>query len=81
MNWTLARAKDQLSEVIRQAQEFGPQRITVRGERKAVVISEEDYEALCAPDAPKTLKELLLRMNLEGLDLERDQTPARDLDL
>lgn len=81
MSWTLARAKDQLSEVIRQAQEAGPQRITVRGEPKAVVISNDDYEALCDPNAPKTLKELLMRMNLEGVDLERDQTPTRDIDL
>jgi antitoxin Phd len=81
MNWTLARAKDQLSEVIRQAQESGPQAITVRGERKAVVLSEADYEALRDPNAPKTLKELLLRLNLEGVDLTRDQTPARDIDL
>ena len=53
----------------------------MRGEPKAVVISNDDYEALCDPDAPKTLKELLMRMNLEGVDLERDQTPTRDIDL
>ena len=80
MTWTLARAKDQLSEVIRQAQEAGPQTISVRGQAKAVVISREDYEALCAPDAPKTLKALLQQMNLEGVDLTRDQTPARDIE-
>jgi prevent-host-death family protein len=81
MTWTLAKAKDQLSELIRQAQEAGPQRISVRGEPKAVVISSDDYEALCDPDAPKTLKELLLRMNLDGVDLTRDQAPARDIEL
>lgn len=80
MTWTLARAKDQLSELIRQAQEAGPQKISVRGEPKAVVLSNDDYEALCAPNAPKTLKELLLRMNLDGVDLERDQTPTRDIE-
>jgi prevent-host-death family protein len=81
VSWTLARAKDQLSEVIRQAQQAGPQKITVRGEPKAVVLSNEDYEALCDPGAPKTLKELLMRMNLEGVDLSRDQTPTPDVDL
>ena len=81
MNWTLAKAKDQLSEVIRQAQSFGAQGITVRGERKAVVLSAAAYEALRDPDGPRTLKELLLRMNLDGVDLARDTTPARDIDL
>ena len=81
MNWTLARAKDHLSEVIRQAQEVGPQAITVRGQRKAVVLSDADYEALRDPNAPRDLKELLLQLNLEGVDLTRDQTPARDIDL
>lgn len=80
MDWTLARAKDQLSEVIRQAQERGPQRISVRGENKAVVISNNDYEALCDPDAPKTLKDLIRMLDLEGVDLTRDQTPARDIE-
>jgi antitoxin Phd len=81
VTWTLARAKDQLSELIRQAGEAGPQTISVRGEAKAVVISADDYAALCDPDAPKTLKALLRNFNLEGVDLDRDQTPARDLDL
>jgi prevent-host-death family protein len=81
MTWTLARAKDRLSEVIRQAREAGPQTISVRGEPKAVVISREDYEALRDPGAPKTLKDLLRAMNLEGVDLARDQRPPRDIDL
>lgn len=80
LTWTLARAKDHLSELIRHAREAGPQRISIRGEAKAVVLSNEDYEALCDPNAPKTLKELLLRMNLEDVDLSRDQTPACDIE-
>jgi antitoxin Phd len=81
MNWTLASAKDHLSEVIRRAQDCGPQTITVRGERKAVLISEADYAALRDPAAPKTLKELLRTMDLEGVDLTRDPRPTRDIDL
>lgn len=80
MTWTLAQAKDQLSEVVRRAAQ-GPQVISVRGKDAAVVLTTEDYERLRAPDRPKSLKDALRRMNFDGVDFERDQTPARDLDL
>lgn len=81
MNWTLARAKDRLSEVVRRAIDQGPQTISVRGQETAVVLSKVDYEHLLDPGAPKTLKDLLEGMNLDGVDLSRDQTPTRDLDV
>ncbi len=43
--WTITDAKARLSEVIRAA-EKEPQRITLRGEEKAVVISSEEYRRL-----------------------------------
>ncbi|MGH6955030.1 MAG: hypothetical protein ACREEW_00010 [Caulobacteraceae bacterium] len=36
MTWTLGRAKDRLSELIRQAGAAGPRRISVRGEELLV---------------------------------------------
>lgn len=33
------------------------------------------------PNDPKTLKDLLRAMNLEGVDLTRDPSPTRDIDL
>ena len=81
MNWTLARAKDHLSELVRRAALDGPQTISVRGQDAVVVISKADYEQMCDPGAPKTLKELLMGLDLEDMDLARDQTPARDLEL
>lgn len=80
MSWTLAQAKDQLSEVVRRAIDDGPQTISVRGRETAVLLSKLQFEQLLAPDAPASLKELLLGMNLDGVDLDRDQTPTRDLD-
>ena len=81
MPWTLARAKDQLSEVIRQAVGQGPQPITIRGRETAVVLSKADFDRLCDPGAPRTLKALLGQMNLDDLDLTRDPLPPRDIDL
>lgn len=80
MSWTLAQAKDQLSEVVRRAIDDGPQTISVRGRETAVLLSKLQFEQLLAPDAPASLKELLLGMNLDGVDMDRDQTPTRDLD-
>lgn len=81
MSWTLAQAKDQLSEVVRRAVDQGPQTISVRGQDTAVVMSKADYEHLKDPQAPATLKDLLSQMDLEGVDLARDPSPPRDIEL
>ena len=39
MNWSLARAKDNLSEVIRRSRTEGPQEISIHGQDAAVVLS------------------------------------------
>lgn len=80
MSWTLAQAKDQLSEVVRRAIDDGPQTISVRGRETAVLLSKMQFEQLLSPDAPANLKDLLLAMNLDGVDLSRDPTPTRDLE-
>ena len=46
MNWQLQDAKNRLSEVVKRARSEGPQTVTVRGERAAIVMSAEDYDAL-----------------------------------
>jgi prevent-host-death family protein len=79
-DWTLADAKDQLSEVVRRARRQGPQTISVRGERAAVVISATEYDALTKPDHARSLKDLIRSMNLDGVDLTRDPRPPRDID-
>ena len=56
--------------------------INVRGEQRlSVLVSQRVGDALTSADAPKTLKDLLRGMNLEGVDLTRDQRPPRDIDL
>lgn len=81
MNWSLAKAKDNLSEVVRRAASEGPQSITVHGEETALVVSKADFDLMRDADTPKTFKDWLRAMNFDGVDLARDQTPARDLDL
>ena len=48
MDWQLQDAKNQFSKVVQKARFEGPQEITVRGERAAVVLSAKDYDALRA---------------------------------
>jgi antitoxin Phd len=81
VNWTLAEAKNRLSEVVRSAHEKGPQSITVRGRETAVVLSRADYDQLVRPDRAKDFKAFLLSIpSLDGVDLERDETPPRDFE-
>ncbi len=47
--WTLERAKNQLSEVVRRALAHEPQFVTRGGHDAVVVLAKEDYERLVAP--------------------------------
>jgi prevent-host-death family protein len=66
LNWTLAKAKDQLSRVIRQAVDEGPQTISVRGRQTAVVIGKEEYDRLRPAKAPRDFKAFLLAIPSKG---------------
>jgi len=78
MDWKLAEAKMKLSEVVRRALTEGPQWIR-RREDAVVVLSERDYERLTGQRPG--FKELLLDgPGLEGVDLERDASPMRDVE-
>lgn len=48
MEWQLQDAKNQFSKVVQKARHEGPQEITLRGERTAVLLSARDYDALLA---------------------------------
>jgi len=79
MVWKLADAKNRFSEVVRRALSEGPQRIQ-RREDAVYVVSERDYERL-AGRKQDFIEFLLDAPDLSELDLERDRTPLRDLDL
>lgn len=48
-SWALQDAKNKLSEVVQRAGSEGPQELTVRGKRTAVVISAAEYDKLIGP--------------------------------
>jgi prevent-host-death family protein len=58
MDWPLQDAKNRFSEVVQRARREGPQTVTLRGERAAVVLSAADYDALTR-DRPSLVDDLL----------------------
>ncbi|GJM45216.1 MAG: antitoxin [Gemmatimonadota bacterium] len=79
MDWKLAEAKDKFSEVVRRALADGPQRV-MRRKEAVVVVSEREYQRLTG--ARTSFKDFLLDApDMGGLDLSRDPSPARDVDL
>ena len=79
MNWRLAEAKNKLSELINLTLTEGPQRI-MRRQDTVIVITEAEYNKLTGKQ--QTFKEFLMNgPGMEGLDLKRDSTPMRDVEL
>jgi prevent-host-death family protein len=79
--WQLQEAKNRFSEVVRKASEEGPQTVTKHGKDSVVVLSAEDYRKL---EQPKTsLVEFFQKSPLSKveIDLKRDTSPARSVEL
>ncbi|MFC5824490.1 type II toxin-antitoxin system Phd/YefM family antitoxin [Nonomuraea insulae] len=79
--WQLQDAKQHFSEVVRKAHDEGPQVITRHGKDVAVLIDMEEYRQFTGkqPD----FKEFLLSAPdwSDDLDLERDKSLPREVDL
>jgi prevent-host-death family protein len=58
MNWHLQDAKNNFSKVVQLARDEGPQTVTLRGHRAAVVLSAEDYDRLVS-SKPSFVEHLL----------------------
>jgi prevent-host-death family protein len=81
-NWQVQEAKNRLSELLRCAEEEGPQVITWHGQDRAVVLSAEEYRRLSKPAARKDLKSLLLGgPRVEGFEAVSARIIPRDVDL
>jgi prevent-host-death family protein len=79
MEWNLADAKNRFSEVVNRALSEGPQTIHRRKDT-VVLVAAAEYERLTGRLHP--FKEFLAQgESFEGLDLERDRSPGRDVPL
>ena len=75
--WQLQEAKNRLSQVVDDAVNRGPQIITRRGKKVAIVLSLAEYRRLTASQG--SLSEFFRASPLVGasLTLDRDQSDAR----
>jgi prevent-host-death family protein len=84
MDWPLQDAKNHFSKVVQRARAEGPQVVTLRGERAAVVLSAADYDALRA-GRPTLVDDLLAGPawddDLAETISARAKTPSRDVAL
>lgn len=80
MEWQMAEAKNKFSELMNRAISEGPQRVRRRKKDGVVVLSDGDYERLTGQQ-PDFKAFLMMPVGLDELDLTRDQSPGRDVDL
>ena len=79
--WALQDAKARLSELVRLAMEHEPQEITLRGEPAVVVLSREDYDRMTQKKG--SFVDLIRHSPLMDVDIDLNREPSmtRDLDL
>lgn len=77
--WQMQEAKSRLSEVVKDAEQEGPQEITVHGRSVAVVLSRAEYDRLAGTG--ESLVEFMRRSPLYGtedIDFVRDTSLTRE---
>lgn len=81
--WRLQDAKARLSEVVRQARERGPQRVTVHGRDAVVVVRADEYDRMRRPISGRDIVAALAASPLVEVDFERVnvKSPVRDVGL
>jgi prevent-host-death family protein len=83
MNWHLQDAKNNFSKLVQQAIKEGPQTVTLRGARTAVVLSASDYDRL-REKKPSFVDHLLSGPMLDDDIVEainwRDKRPSREIE-
>lgn len=79
--WQLQEAKNKFSQLVKEALAKSPQVITRHGEEVVVILSKEEYDRL--KKSQTGLVEFFRQSPLVGvdLDLERDQSYPRDVEL
>lgn len=79
--WQLQDAKNHFSKVVQEALHGGPQIITHKGVKTAIILSIHEYEGLIAPKTG--IVDFFRKSPLYGieLDLKRDKDTPREVEL
>jgi prevent-host-death family protein len=81
--WRLQDAKAQFSEVVRQAQQRGPQRVTLHGRDAVVIVRADEFDRLLRPLSGQDIVTALATSPLGEVTIERltVKSPVRDAGL
>lgn len=81
--WSLQDAKTHLSEIVREAQRVGPQRVTLHGKDAAVIVGAEEFDRLQRPVSGRDIVKVLAKSPLRDVEFERLTIKAkvRDVEL
>jgi prevent-host-death family protein len=89
--YSIAQARDQLTQLVHTAEQGTPIEITRRGKRVAVILSAEDFDRLSSSKGTfgKSLAAFRSQWGIETLDLNpdelfqdvRDRSPGREVSL
>ena len=81
--WRLQDAKAKFSEVVRQARQRGPQRVTLHGRDAVVVVRAEDFDRMRRPVSGSDIVAALAASPLAEVNFERlsVKSPVRDVGL
>jgi len=79
--WQLQEAKNKFSNLVDKAHHDGPQFVTKDGKESVVILAIEEYQKLSKPKSD--LLSFFKNSPLSGinLDLARDKSPLRDIEL
>ena len=79
MIWQVTDAKAQLPEILERVSEEGPQIVT-HHDKRYVIISEDEYVPL--PEKKMGFIDYLRSApSFDGVEIERDKSPMRDIEL
>jgi prevent-host-death family protein len=81
--WRLQDAKARFSEVVRGAQQRGPQRVTLHGKDAVVVVGADEFDRLQRPVTGRDIVTALAASPLTDVKLDRltIKSRARNIDL
>lgn len=81
--WSLQDAKARLSELVRQAQQRGPQRVTLHGRDAVVVVRADEFDRMRQPVSGRDIVAALAASPLAEVNIERltIKSPVRDTTL
>jgi prevent-host-death family protein len=81
--WSLQDAKTHLSQIVREAQRTGPQRVTLHGKDAAVIIAAEEFDRLKRPVSGQDIVSVLAKSRLVDVEFDRltIKSKVRDVEL